>query len=199
MVSQKITFFVASDFNIFLPAIKIAIEKNGGELTAIQSKPSRVSIKRNLKKHHAQVLILNQKEQPSDHSSLIKQIKQANPQIRIISIVNNSLDIHRVLKSQVDGILWINESFDELIKTIKIVTLGQNYYSPKVSQVMAQEMKTKQNLTSREMEVFNLLSKDRSRDEITQRLKISRSTLRAHIRNIKSKSKLEPIRLEAIS
>ena len=189
IIDKQIKIFLVSHYLFAIPAIKIAIEKNNGELVGTQSELNSTSIERNLKKTQANILILILDHEVASHDDqLIKQIKEAYINIKIIMVVKNAKDMQKLIKSPASGFLLVNENFDELIRAIKNVNLGQNYYSPKVATIIAQEIKSSHiQLSPRETEVFTLLSSEKSRSQVTDELEISRSTLRSHIRNIRTK------------
>ena len=106
----------------------------------------------------------------------------------VITILKKAEDIPKLIKSSASGFLLVNEDFDELINAIKVVKLGENYYSPKVAKAMVKNINTKHvSLTPSETKVFILLNEKKSRKKVAEELKICRSTLRAHIRNIRAK------------
>ena len=111
-----------------------------------------------------------------------------HPNIKIITILKKAEDIPKLIKSSASGFILVNEDFDELINAIKVVKLGENYYSPKVAKAMEKNINTEYvSLTPSETKVFILLNEKKSRKKVAEELQICRSTLRAHIRNIRAK------------
>lgn len=164
------------------------LEKNNGKLVGTQADLKTIPLDRSLKRTEAEILIITLNYPNNADYELIEKIQKTHPKIQIITILKKEEDVAKLIKKAVSGFLLINEDFDELIKAIKVVMLGKNYYSPKVAKIMARKNKTKHgNLTHREIEILYLLKETKNRDEITEKLKIRRSTLRAHIRNIKTK------------
>ena len=89
IIDKQIKIFLVSHYLFAIPAIKIAIEKNNGELVGTQSELNSTSIERNLKKTQADILILTlDHEVASHHDQLIKQIKKAYVNIKIIMVKN---------------------------------------------------------------------------------------------------------------
>lgn len=192
MIDKPLKIFVASQDSIYLPAIQMAIETNEAKLVGVQSETKKMSLEREIKKIKADVLIISldhkgQKGARNDHYKLIDKIQTTHPSIKIIAIAKDPKDVSLLIKKEVEGILYVNENFEELVKAIKLVTQDENYYSPKVRKVITQKFQDEHaGLTPRETEVLTFLEKN-SRDQAIKKLKMKRSTLRTHISNIKTK------------
>lgn len=192
MIDKQLKIFVASQDSIYLPAIQMAIETNEAKLVGVQSETSKMSLGREIKKIKADVLIISldhkgQKGARDDHYKLIEKIQTTPRSIKIIAIAKDPKDVGQLIEKQVEGVLYVNEDFQELVKSIKLVTQGGNYYSPKVRKIITQKFQDEHAcLTPRETQVFAFLEKN-SRDQAIKKLKMKRSTLRTHISNIKTK------------
>lgn len=193
MVKQPVKIFLVSRYLLFaIPALELTIKQCNGKLVGTQTELNSVSFDRNLKKTQPDILILTLEAVKAD-CELIKQIKEALPHLKIILIAKGGENMLSLIQSPASGVILVNEDFKELIRAIENLNLEQNYYSPKVLTIMAQEMISSYlQLSPREMEIFLLLKSKKSRSQVCQILNISRSTLRVHIRNIKLKLEKEP-------
>lgn len=194
MVKQPVKIFLVSRYLLFaIPALERTIKQCNGKLVGTQTELNSMSFDRNLKKTQPDILILTlDHESVKSDCKLIKQIKEASPDLKIILIAKRGENMRSLIQSEASGIILVNEDFNELIRAISNINLGQNYYSPKVATIMAQESKSSHiqfqfQLSPRELEIFTLLSSQKSRSQVTSELEICRSTLRSHIRNIRTK------------
>lgn len=168
---------VASDYLSFaLPTVEEAITKSNGEIVAIESKVNSVSLNRSIKKRHANLLILALSKGGSI-CQLIKDVKRKHPEITIITIAGRLKQIPKIVKTKmVQAILFISEGVEELVKAIREVTIGNDYYSPQVISRIVHEI-TNTKLTPREKEISDLINKNKTRSEIAKILEISYYTV----------------------
>ncbi|MBN1694461.1 response regulator transcription factor [candidate division WOR-3 bacterium] len=129
-----------------------------------------------------------------------RRIKLKNPEIEIIAL---SLHSERqfvlgMIRAGASGYLIKQCTFDELVLAINTVMEGKNYLSREIANVLVEEYIRKESeekaiidskLTSREIEVLQLLAEGETTKEIANNLSISLKTVEAHIRHTKSKLK----------
>jgi two-component system response regulator NreC len=129
-----------------------------------------------------------------------RRIKLKNPEIEIIAL---SLHSERqfvlgMIRAGASGYLIKQCTFDELVLAINTVMEGKNYLSREIANVLVEEYIRKESeekamidskLTSREIEVLQLLAEGETTKEIANNLFISLKTVEAHIRHTKSKLK----------
>lgn len=76
--------------------------------------------------------------------------------------------------------------FEELETAIKTVHVGSRHIPAMIAERLAERMASS-DLTSREMEVLELIVRGQSNKEIAASLKITEATVKSHINNILSK------------
>lgn len=181
----NLSVYVVSDYLLLtLPAIEEAVVESKGKVVGVESGINPVSINWNIKKLKANLLILTISDE--ECCQLIKDVKRKHPQVVIITITKKLRQIPRIIKTKnVQAILFVKEDLQLLVRAIKEVTIGNRYYSPKVSQEMANEIAA--GLTAREQEIWSLRSQDKTRKQIAKALSISYYTVSTHIRNIEKK------------
>lgn len=173
---------IVTDLLLIVPTIKQAIKVNQGKIVGMEAKPDPVSIKRNIQKNKANLLIITVGEKHSICKT-ISEIRKEYPLIRVV-LIATTLNAHITIKTEdIEAITSINQSIDELIQAIYCVKHGRKYYS-KIIQVTCP---ITQKLTYRERQIFDLLNLDFSKKEISEILGISIKTVRTHTRNINQK------------
>jgi DNA-binding NarL/FixJ family response regulator len=133
---------------------------------------------------------------------LIKDIRAVRPDlpILVISMHEESLYAERVLRAGARGYITKEEGGERLMRAIRHVLSGTIYVSDKMSaQILElfsggssrqQQRSLVQSLSDREFEIFELLGKGLSTQQIANRLCLSMKTVSAHRANIKEKLEL---------
>ena len=113
------------------------------------------------------------------------QIRKEFPGARIIVLTTyeGDEDIHRALQAGAQAYLLKDMVRKELLETIRQVLAGQRHISPQVAAKLA-EHTPRIALSSREVEVLELISKGLRNKEIGAALSIAEDTVKIHIKNI---------------
>ena len=114
---------------------------------------------------------------------------QISPPLRIIALSMFSDTVHytQMINAGVRGFVLKNVNKPELKKAVEEVSQGGNYFSQDILQKLAfQSLHSNQSnqLTSREMDVLNLVCKGLTSQEIADKLFISIKTVEVHRGNI---------------
>jgi DNA-binding NarL/FixJ family response regulator len=121
-----------------------------------------------------------------------KAIKRMNPQIKIIllTMYDNRQFIEEALLAGIEGYILKMTRLDDVIKAIKAVYDGDNYFDPAVTSLLKadkpEEIKESKFaiLTEREREILQLIINGCTSNEISERLFISRFTVNNHRKSI---------------
>lgn len=125
-----------------------------------------------------------------DGIELTKQIKKANPDIKVIalSMFGERETISDMLKAGVSAYILKNTGKQELLNAIEKVSKGGTFFSDDVSVEMARTSPvndTKEiSLSLREIEVVELIAKEYTNAKIAEALFISERTVETHRKNI---------------
>jgi len=190
---NKIPTIIIDDHNMFLDGIRnLLSESDLVEIRYALSDTKR--IEKILENNKDITLIITDINIPGrDGIELSKYIKSKYPNIKIIilSMLNQSDIIHKLLNIGIDGYLLKNANIEELNKAIKSVFYGEKYFSKTVMEHYMNSMfspkkikHSKVNLTRREIEIIVLISKEMTNIEIAKKLFLSIYTVETHRRNI---------------
>jgi DNA-binding NarL/FixJ family response regulator len=132
---------------------------------------------------------------------LIKSIKAAYPGmvVLVLSMHDESLYAERALRAGARGYIMKREAAKKVIQAIHSVLAGQLYVSEKIAAMMAEKFvegriaavaSPIEQLSNRELEVFQLLGSGHTTRQIADRLHVGFKTVQAYSARIKEKLKL---------
>lgn len=142
------------------------------------------------------VILLDLVMPRKDGLQAIQEIKQENPQARILVITSFAEDekVFPAIKAGASGYLLKDSSPQELLQAIREVHRGEVSLHPTIARKLVQELNrppnlppSKEPLTLREMEVLTLLAQGLSNLKLAEKLGVSEVTVRTHIHNILNK------------
>jgi DNA-binding NarL/FixJ family response regulator len=118
----------------------------------------------------------------------IAAIRKNAPDARLIVLTtyDGDEDIYRSLQAGARGYLLKDVFFEELETAIRTVHAGGRHIPAAIAMRLAERMASS-DLTSREMEVLELIVRGQSNKEIGASLSISEATVKSHVNNILSK------------
>jgi len=137
---------------------------------------------------------------------LTKEICKRDKDVKVIMLSMHVKEdfIQRSIKAGASGYILKDSPKEELIKAIKVVAGGGQYFAAEVSQLMVSSYVTKagdftnqkrktSGLTNREIEIIRLLSDGLSNQKIADILGISHRTVDTHRTNIMQKVKVKNV------
>jgi len=118
----------------------------------------------------------------------IAAIRREFPDARLVVLTtyDGDEDIYRSLQAGARGYLLKDVFFEELETAIRTVHAGSRHIPAAIAERLVERMAAS-DLTSREMEVLELIVEGQSNKEIGASLSISEATVKSHINNILSK------------
>ena len=132
---------------------------------------------------------------------LIKNIKASHPRVAVLvlSMHDELLYAERALRAGAGGYIMKSEATQKVIEAIRSVLAGDIFVSAKVASLMAQKFiggksaNTIEQLSDRELEVFQLLGRGYSTRQISEHLHIGFKTVQGYTARIKEKLNLANI------
>lgn len=119
-------------------------------------------------------------------------IRAEFPRARIIALstFSGEDDIRKALNAGAQSYLTKDVLHDELLKAIRAVFAGQTYLPESVAAALAAQI-PRPGLSSRELEVLQLIVQGLSNKQIANNLKIAEYTVKNHVKNILGKLGVE--------
>ena len=126
-----------------------------------------------------------------------KEIKTfpTDTKVLILSMYNSIEFVDDLLEAGCSGYILKNKGQEELVKAIRTIYSGEEYYGKEVIQTMISGKKTPEKktpqipvkLTNRELEVLKLIAQEYTTPEIAKKLSRAETTIDTHRRNLISK------------
>lgn len=140
------------------------------------------------RQHQPDVTLMDLRLPTMSGVEAVKQIRHEFPAARIIVLTtfDGDEDIYRALQAGARGYLLKGMFGDELMDAIRAVHSGKSRIPPVVAERLAERMGGP-SLTSRELEVLELIVLGNSNKEIGGELAISEATVKTHINSILDK------------
>lgn len=193
MLERERRIFIADDYLLIREGIKNIINNLKGTIIVGESNSlSNLSSKINDCYPDIIIMELNLCDRPI--KEIVEEIKTTSPQTKIlvVSDCECELPIVMAIRAGVAGFIKKNLSEEELIKAIHSLSSGLNYFTPAITQLLANgylsNSETGINFSDREMEVLRYICKGRSNEQIAELLFISEKTVATHRKNIMKKA-----------
>lgn len=115
----------------------------------------------------------------------IARIRAIHPQAKVIVVTTyeGDEDIHRALEAGAKGYIIKGMPYQTLVEALQKVYAGGRFLPPPVARALASRMPDS-DLSSRELEVLNLLVNGKSNKEIASELGITEATVKSHVSTI---------------
>lgn len=122
----------------------------------------------------------------------------------VFTVSDNRDDVIEALREGADGYLLKDSEPEDLLPAIKQAAMGQQVFSPQLSQIMADALRANvthdsnplETLTPRELDILKLIAYGNPNKHIARTLTISEATVKVHVKNLLKKLSLKS-RLEA--
>ena len=199
MATHKIRIVLADDHALIRSGIATLLHGSVDIEVVGEASDGEEAIER-VKDLHPDVLVIDLSMPKLSGLDAIKIITKRFPATRVIVLTmhENEEYVYQILRSGAGGYVLKSAGKEELSSAIRAVAGGEKFFSPRVSQIMAEgfvrraEGDTQQPgvevpLTKREREIIVLVSQGLTNQQIANRLYISPRTVDTHRTNIMQK------------
>lgn len=144
---------------------------------------------------HPDVILMDMVMPRMDGAAATRGIREKYPNVQIIALTSFKEDelVQNALLSGAIGYLLKNVGADDLAKAIRAAHAGRATLAPEAAEALIHTARTAgiplpgHDLTEREREVLALMVEGLNNTEISERLIVSKSTVKFHVSNILSK------------
>jgi two-component system response regulator NreC len=203
---DKIRVLLADDHTLIRSGIATLLQSNKDFLVVGEAEDGEEAI-RKAGELRPTVVVLDLSMPKVSGIDATKQIKKKYPEVNILVLTmhENEEYVYQILKSGAAGYVLKSAGKDELISAIRAAAKGEKFFSPRISQIMAEgyvrrveqvsaEMEQGDvPLTRREREVLVLVVDGMTNQQIADQLFISPRTVDTHRTNIMQKLNIHDI------
>jgi DNA-binding NarL/FixJ family response regulator len=134
------------------------------------------------------VVLMDLRMPEMDGVTAIRHIKTAYPKVQILVLTTyeSDADILRAIETGATGYLLKDAPREELFGAIRLVAEGKSPLAPGVATRLMQRMRgsDEEGLSTREIEVLELVARGTSNKEIAKQLWVSETTVKSHMLHI---------------
>lgn len=140
------------------------------------------------RRHRPDITLIDLRLPGTDGNELLTVIRREFPYARIIMLTTSDSDgeIQRALRAGAAAYLFKSMPKNELLAVIRSVHAGRRHVPPEVAARLAEHL-GEGDLTSRELEVLQLIRDGNRNKQIAQQLAIAETTVNFHIKNLVEK------------
>ena len=145
------------------------------------------------------VMLLDLRMPGMDGIAVLEKLEQVNnaPRVIILTSFEKDEEIYRAIRAGAQGYLLKDSSETEMVAAILAVAAGKRYIPRDIAARLANRM-LREDLTTRELQVLELLAQGSTNRQIGHSLNISDNTVRCHVNNIMEKLQVSD-RTEAVA
>jgi len=195
--TQPVRLFIIDDYPIVRQGLTQLVAQEPGFMICGQSAEGEQALK-SIHQVKPDLVILDIALRGVNGLELIRQIKSAHPQVRILvlSMLDESLYAERALRAGASGYVMKEEATDKLLLALRQVLDSQIYVSKAMfdkilrkssSPPPALQSSPIERLSDRELQVFRLIGQGRGTNQIAKDLSLSTKTIDTYREHIKQK------------
>jgi DNA-binding NarL/FixJ family response regulator len=195
-VKKIVNILVADDQVIVRNGLRFMLENQNDFIPVIQEANNGAEVLDLVFKNDYDILLLDIQMPKMDGITTISKLREKNYKIPIlvISVMDDETIVRQVIENGCDGFILKDAGSEELMRSIETILSGTPYFGNTISQVLIGLNKKKisrlgleSELTKREFQILRLIAEERTLDEISKELKISRRTVEGHKKNLTAK------------
>ncbi len=190
----KIRVAIVDDHHLVRAGIA-ALLRNEPDIEVVNEASNGLDVLEQLKKHTPDIVLMDISMPTMNGIDATMRIRAAGLQTKVLVLTQYDHEeyIKRVMHAGASGYLLKSAIADELLRGIRTVHRGEQFFTPSVSKVMmesyikqatGQGQTRDASLTNREREILQLIAEGNTNQQIAQKLFISVRTVEFHRANI---------------
>jgi two-component system, NarL family, response regulator len=138
-----------------------------------------------IERHRPEVMLLDLRMPGMNGIETLQALRSMPDPPRAIVLTNfeTDEDVYRAVRAGAQGYLLKSTTQQEMVDAIRAVAAGRSHFPPHIASRLAHRM-SRSNLTTREVEILEMMSKGLTNKQIGTALDISANTARNHVNNI---------------
>ena len=185
--SKPISILSVEDHPVFREGLATIIGSQPDMLLVAQASNAAEAIAE-FRRQRPDVTLMDLRLPGTNGTDALIAIRGEFPQARIIMLTTSDADaeIQAALRAGAAAYILKSMPKDELLAVIRSVHAGRRHVPPDVAAVLAEHL-GEEDLTTRELEVLQLIRDGYRNKQIAERLSIAETTVNFHIKNLVSK------------
>jgi DNA-binding NarL/FixJ family response regulator len=188
------TVLIADDYPFFRRGLGTFIEEQAG-LTVVGEASTSDELRRMCEERSPNVVLLDLNLDGSDGLSLVRELRDRFPHIRLITFVtpDDEETLASCIEHGVDGCIMKNADPPLILSAVRSVSAGGHWLQREMTGNLFRELRRARQaerergqaaLSERETEILKLLAEGLRNSEIAERLFISERTVKVHVANV---------------
>jgi DNA-binding NarL/FixJ family response regulator len=194
---KKITVVLADDHMIIRDGLRALLERQPDMEVVAEADNGRTALK-HVKELSPDIVIMDIGMRELNGIDATRQIVKKSPGVKILalSMYSDKRFIKGMLKAGASGYMLKDSAFKELIDAIRVIIDDKTYISPSIASIVMDDYldnspekdgSMRALLTSRELEVLQLLAEGKSTKQIALSLDLSIKTIESHRNKVMQK------------
>ena len=194
----EVHVFIVDDHPMLREGTQASFDRAPG-ITVVGTAEDGATALQEIARHVPDVLLLDVRLPDVSGVDVAREVRNRFPSVGIVILTGYDDPHYARALTQIDiqGYLRKTASSDEIIAAVREVAAGGKVFDPEIVRVLEDSNIVTESLTSRELEVLQLLARGRRNAEIADELVLSIKTVEMHISNLLAKMRARS-RSEAI-
>lgn len=195
------TLVLADDHNVFRECLRELLDREPDIEVVGEADSGRTAVEL-AKETQPHVVLMDISMPDLNGIDATEQLSRVSPESRVVALSTHSdrQFVDGMLKAGAQGYLLKNARFEEVIKAVRAVAVGESYLSPQVAHTVLDSYVDKLDpeseatpLSRREREVLQLVAEGKSTKQIARALNVSVSTIETHRGQVMKKLNLHSV------
>jgi DNA-binding NarL/FixJ family response regulator len=196
VLQQAVSILLIDDHEMVRRGIRMALEtiESNYQFMVFEAESAEDAF-RMIEKKEFDLIIIDYRLPGINGDEAVKMIKSQHPDIKIlgISIYDDPGFVQSMIRSGSDGYILKNVGGDQLLHAVRSVLRGEKYFSSEVAvrlieveneNARIRDLLDKYGLTQREIEILRLIAREKTNEDISKQLFISKRTVDTHRQNL---------------
>jgi len=190
---DTVRIFILDDYYLIREGLKRTLSTTE-DFVVVGESPELTGIAQSMKDLTPDLLLLNTGLCKRPVGELVQEIRKVSPHTKILAIAEYSCEMKVLtsVKFGISGFISKKADQEEVLKAVKEVALGKDYFTPEVTRILIKGLlsgrKAENLFSERELEIMNLICQGVTNEAIAGQLFLSESTVATHKRNIMKKA-----------